>query len=250
VSNCTQCGAQVAPNSRFCTECGRPVAAAGPAPVPPMHPGMVPPVPPVAQPGAFPPPPPPGHMGTPFPPVAPIAQPGRVAPPPAMQPQMAPPPVPQQPAAAPAAPAPQAPAANPNAIRMSTAGDLFNNGNPMAIIVTGSQLVLMPAGGAPMVDNIPGLRHAVVGDFDGDGTVDLALFTDSHVWIVRYSHLGGVPSGKVPLAEVPEHLVAAPFKHDGRTVLMSTTAEKITFYVLHPSRGLVEVGATTVPAIE
>ncbi|HLN60232.1 MAG TPA: VCBS repeat-containing protein, partial [Symbiobacteriaceae bacterium] len=135
-------------------------------------------------------------------------------------------------------------------IRCATVGDLYNNGRPVAVVVTDNYLVLVPQGGAPVVEEVPGIRHAVVGDYDGDGTEDLALFSDTHVWVNRYSEMGSVRSGKVALQTVPQHLVRAPFTTDGRAVLMSTAGEKISFYVLHPSRGLVEIAATPVPAIE
>jgi len=135
--------------------------------------------------------------------------------------------------------------------RLATLGDLFNNGSPVAVLATDNQLMLMTPGGAPVVEQVPGLRHAIPGDFDGDGVQELAVFNDTQVWVLRFSTHGSVPSGKVTLKQMPEHLVKAPFTHDGgRTVLMSVTAEKVTFYVLHPSKGLVEIASTPVPPIE
>jgi hypothetical protein len=263
--NCPNCGASVAPTSRFCTECGRPMPA-GQAPAPPMQPGMRPPMPP-GQPGMMPPAPMSQPMGVPMQPPAPPMQPVMRPPMPPGQPGMMPPAPPMPfsgiPPVAPAvqaaaaaaapvvAPAP-APVAAPVAdrIRMATAGDLFNNSDPLSVIVTEQKIVLMMNGGAARVEEIPGVRHAVIGDFDGDGTQDLVLINDTHVWVLRMSPTGSIPSGKVALSHVPEHLTVAPFTRDGQAVLMETTAEKITFYVLHPAKGLVEVGATTVPAFE
>lgn len=179
-----------------------------------------------------------------MPPAPPMG--GGVPQPPAYQP--APPVAPApQPQAQPApAPAPQA-----NGLVTATTGDLFNNGNPVAIIVTGTQLVILSSTGAPiLVENVPGLKHALVGDFDGDGTQDLALFSETHVWIARFNQMGAVHSGKVAMESVPTHMVTAPFTHDGRAVIMATTGEKIAFCVLHPSKGLVEVSSTSVPAME
>lgn len=278
--NCTNCGAQIAPGARFCTECGRPLAAAGQAPVPPQPPAFtpnVPPRPPVPGPGpsAVPPmpptfnqpvPPQPPAFNQPMPPRPPVPGPGPAAVPPA------PPVMNQPPAFAPAVPptppapptnvanqaAPAVAVAGPSLlgipateiIRAATVGDLYNNGQPVAVMVTDNYLVLVPQGGAPVVEEVPGIRHAVVGDYDGDGTEDLALFSDTHVWVSRYSQMGSVRSGKVALQTLPQHLVRAPFTSDGRAVLMATSDEKISFYVLHPSRGLVEIAATPVPAIE
>lgn len=294
MSNCPQCGAPVAPNSRFCTECGRPLAAANQVPTPsapPAQPGMVPPpVPgmtPPPVPGARPPVPPPfpGQPGmappapgmmppapmsqmtgmppappaqpgfrppvppapTGLPPVPPMSQTGTMAPPPVAQPAFTPP----TPAQAPQAPATVSPApATADNIRMAAAGDLYNNGQPVAVIVTENRLVIVHNGGAMKVEEVSGVRHALVGDFDGDGTQDLALFSDSHVWLVRFGPMGSVPSGKVPVQTMPEHLILAPFTHDGRSVLASLSRERATFYVLHPSKGLVEVCGTALPLME
>lgn len=162
-------------------------------------------------------------------------------------------------APAPMAPAPAAPVAQVAAAtltaagtyKLATTGDLLNNGSPVAILVTEDQLTLLPPGGAPIVENIPGLRHAVAGDFDGDGTQELAVFSENQVWVLRFSAHGSVPSGKATVKEMPEYLTKAPFTHDGgRTVLMSVTTEKVAFYVLHPSKGLVEIATTPVPFIE
>ncbi|HWI52241.1 MAG TPA: hypothetical protein VNT01_08865 [Symbiobacteriaceae bacterium] len=150
-------------------------------------------------------------------------------------------------AAAVAAPAPAAT----GTYKLATTGDLLNNGSPVAILVTEDRLTLLPAGGAPIAEQIPGIRHAIAGDFDGDGTQELAVFSDTQVWVLRFSAHGSVPSGKVTLKEMPEFLARAPFTHDGgRTVLMSASTEKIVFYVLHPSKGLVEIASTPVPFIE
>jgi hypothetical protein len=257
VSNCTNCGAILAPNSRFCTECGKPVAAA-PAPVPPQ------PFPPTARPpvGGQPGMPPfGGQQGMPpRPPVAPVSpapQPGYMAPAPVAPAPAAPPVPPAQvvaQAAAAVAPPPAASgsalgAASGETIRSATVGDIFNDGTSVTVLVTENHLVILPSAGSARVEAIPGLRHAIIGDYDGDGTQDLMLLSDTQVWINRYSVLGAVSSGKVALQEVPEHLVRAPFTRDGQAVLMSTTAAKITFYIHHPARGLVEVGTTSVPSI-
>lgn len=185
----------------------------------------------------------------------------RPAPPQPMA-QPAPPPMPPQPMAQPA-PAPVAPPVAPaaqvaaaavpatDAYKLATTGDVLNTGTPVAILVTENQLMLTTPGGAPVIEQIPGLRHAIPGDFDGDGTQELAVFNETQVWVLRFGAHGSVPSGKVTLKEMPEHLMKAPFTHDGgRTVLMSVTTEKITFYVLHPSKGLVEIASTPVPSIE
>jgi hypothetical protein len=135
--------------------------------------------------------------------------------------------------------------------RLATVGDVLNMGTPVAVLVTDNQVMVLTPGGAPIVEVVPGLRHAVIGDFDGDGRQELMVCDDTQVWVLRYSVHGSVPSGKAMLKELPEHLTKAPFTHDGgRTVLMSTTSEQIKFYVLHPSKGLVEIGSTTVPPIE
>jgi hypothetical protein len=156
------------------------------------------------------------------------------------------------PPAAPTAQVAAATAATPatDKIRMAVAGDLFNSGDPLTVIVTDQKLVLMMNGGASRIEPIPGVKHAVIGDFDGDGTQDLALLSDTHIWVLRLSAMGSIPSGKVALSHVPENLTVAPFTREGQAVLMETTKEKITFYVYHPARGLVEVGTTTVPAFE
>jgi hypothetical protein len=134
---------------------------------------------------------------------------------------------------------------------LATAGDLLNNGTAVAVLVTEDQLTLQVPGAAPIVEAISGLRHAVVGDFDGDGLQELAVFNDTQVWVLRFSAHGAVPSGRATLKEMPEHLTRAPFTYDGgRTVLMSATTEQITFYVIHPSKGLVEIAKTPVPFIE
>lgn len=136
------------------------------------------------------------------------------------------------------------------AIRSVTGGDLYNDGTPVAIYATDAHLLILPSGGAPRIEAISGLQHVLLGDFDGDGTQELALFSDTHVWIMRFSQFGGIPSGKVALPQVPDHLTRAPFTHDSRAVLMSATSDTIRFYVLHPSKGLVEIGSTTVPQID
>jgi len=202
---------------------------------------------------------PPGPMGAaPMPPAPQPAAPVFTTPAPA---PMAPAPAPMAPTPAPMAPtpAPMAPAtqvaaatlATTEAYKLATTGDLLNNGQPVAILVTENQLTLQVPGAAPIVEAIPGLRHIVVGDFDGDGLQELAVFNDTQVWVLRFSAHGSVPSGKVTLKEMPEHLSRAPFTYDGgRTVLMSATNEQITFYVIHPSKGLVEIAKTPVPFIE
>lgn len=217
---------------------------AGPAPVPPVAyaPGM-PPAPPMM--GQTPPPP-----GRPAYGVPPVPQP--------MPPQQPQPPAPQ---AMPQPPAPQAAAATMPAsplsgyaalpaIRMATAGDLLNNGTSIGLMVTDEQLTLITPNGPIRTESIPGIRNAIVGDYDGDGTHELALFTDTQMWILRFGEFGSIPGGRIALKELPENLSRAPYTSDGRTVLMSATAERITFYVVHPARGLVEIAATPAPAIE
>lgn len=162
--------------------------------------------------------------------------------------------MPAVPAPAPVAPSAQVAAATLPATgtyKLATTGDLLNNGAPVAVLATEDQLTLMLPGGATIVEQIPGLRHIVAGDFDGDGLQELAVFNESQVWVLRFSAHGSVPSGRVTLKEMPEHLIRAPFTYDGgRAVLMATTSEQITFYVIHPSKGLVEIAKTTVPFIE
>lgn len=154
------------------------------------------------------------------------------------------------PAPAPApAPAP-VPAPVGGNILFATAGDLLNNGRSVAVLVTEQNLILMPAGGAQRAEPNPGIRHAVVADFDGDGTTELLLVNDSQVWVTRFSETGSVPSGKVSLQQVPENLTLAPFTRDGQAVLMQVSKEAITFFVHHPARGLVQFASTPVPAIE
>jgi hypothetical protein len=200
---------------------------------------------------------PPGPMGAaPMPPAAQPAAPVFTTPAPApiAPAPIAPTPAPAAPTPAPMAPATQVAAATlttTEAYKLATTGDLLNNGQPVAILVTENQLTLQVPGAAPIVEAIPGLRHIVVGDFDGDGLQELAVFNDTQVWVLRFSAHGSVPSGKVTLKEMPEHLTRAPFTYDGgRTVLMSATTEQITFYVIHPSKGLVEIAKTPVPFIE
>lgn len=221
----------------------------GPATVPPR-----PPMPPQPGPVAAPQPMPPQPM--PMPP-----QPGPATVP--ARPSIAPAPAPVAPVA-PAVPAytgHQAAAAvmsgpsvlglaQGEAILTATAGDLLNSGKPVAVLVTEQHLVLIPAQGTPRVENIPGIRHAVVADFDGDGTNELLLVNETQVWVTRFSETGSVPSGKVTLQQVPENLTLAPFTRDGQAVLMQVTKETVFFYVQHPARGLVQFASAPVPAIE
>lgn len=137
------------------------------------------------------------------------------------------------------------------AVRLATFGDLYNDGSSVAVLVTDTQLILLPVGGAPRVEEIPGIRQAVVGDFDGDLTQELAVFTDSHVWVIRFSSIGSVHGGKAALQEAPGNLFRSPLTDsEGRTVLMSINPDKIGFYRLHPARGLVEVGSSTLPDVK
>jgi len=164
--------------------------------------------------------------------------------PPAPAPQPAAPLPPQ------AAPAPQ-PALEPlpttQPVRLATSGDLYNDGTSVAVLVTDSQLILLPVGGTPRVEEIPGIKQAVVGDFDGDGTCELAVFTDSHVWVIRFGAFGSVHGGKAALQEVPSNLFRSPLTDDGRTVFMSIAGDKIGFYRLHPAKGLIELGTSPLP---
>lgn len=133
---------------------------------------------------------------------------------------------------------------------MAAAGDLLNNGTPIALMVTDEQLTLITPNGPIRTEQIPGIRHAIVGDYDGDGTTELAIFTDTQMWVLRFGEFGSIPGGRVALSSLPENLTRAPYTSDGRTVLMSATEERIAFYVVHPSRGLVEIASTPAPAIE
>ena len=69
MSHCTNCGAPLAPDARFCPKCGTPVTVAPVAAPPPVPPAYVPPpnVPPAADPGRVPytPAPPPVAQGAP-----------------------------------------------------------------------------------------------------------------------------------------------------------------------------------------
>jgi hypothetical protein len=130
----------------------------------------------------------------------------------------------------------------------ATVGDLYNNGEPVLVVVTDQRVLLVSPNGQMRVEQVPGVRCAVVGDYEGDGTQELLLLTDAHVWVVRFSSHGSVPSGKVALERVPDSLSRAPFTNDERTVLMETAADKVTFYVLHPARGLVQIASAPVDA--
>lgn len=135
-------------------------------------------------------------------------------------------------------------------VRVTACGDLFNAGEPIAVLATDERVLLIAPGAAPKVEAISGARHLVIGDYDGDGTQELAVITDTHVWPIRFGPAGSVPGGRCPIQELPLQITKAPFTSDGRTVLMSVTAHKISFCVLHPARGLVEIAAVEVPAIE
>lgn len=129
-------------------------------------------------------------------------------------------------------------------------GTLYNDGQSVSAIALENHLVLVTAGGSTKIEEIPGLRFALIGDYDGDGTQDLAIVTGDKVWIQRYSALGMVVGGKVNLTVVPDNLTLAPFTYDGRSVLVTVTKEKVSFNVLHPARGLVEIGSAPVPVLE
>lgn len=203
---------------------------------------------------------PPGGQAIPRPPMP--GQPMGMPPAPTPQP-MSPQPMPPQPMAPqPMAPAPApVPAAAPapaflslgvpagETIHMVTSGDILNNDHPVFVVVTDSHIIIVPENGAPRLERQEGVRHAVVGDWDGDGTFELALFSDSEVWVLRTGETGSVSSRKVSVPNVPKHLSVAPFVRDGQSVLMSVSEERVTFYKLHPARGLVEAGSTLVPPI-
>lgn len=254
---CPKCKAANIPGARFCGECGTPLGAAPTPPVPPAPgPSAVPPVPPrpMTGSGPFPPapatagpaaiPPVPPRPATVVPPVPPAPGPSAVPP---MPPALAPAPI-STPTTATVSGALGIPAGE--TIRVAAVGDLYNNGGSVAVFASENHLALVGSGSAPKVERVEGLRHAIIGDYDGDGTNDLALFTESQVWVVRYSGTGSVPTAKVALEVVPEHLSRAPFTHDGRTVLMAANTKAITFYVLHPSRGLVEIASVPTPDIK
>jgi hypothetical protein len=114
-----------------------------------------------------------------------------------------------------------------NFLTAITTGDFFGAGRPGVAIANSNQLLILEpkAGGTfKTVTTIPirssGQWSMVSGDFNGDGKVDLALFSNQ-LTLLLGDGKGGFTAGTIATAPYSKQLAFADFNGDGRLDLVT-----------------------------